>query len=429
MPRLIAAMILVSLSLAETAAQAEEIARRVPLNPIKFETTDWPWWRGTDRNGHASPDQTPPLSWDAEKNVVWKAPVPGRGHGSPIVVGDRVFLATASVDTNEQSVIAYDRGNGRQLWKTDLHISVPPKKMNKKATMASSTPACDSERIFINFLHDGAVYTTALSLDGNQIWQTRITDYQIHQGYGSSPALYDNLVIVSADNKLGGKVAALDRQNGKIVWEHRRPKDPNYPSPVILKAAGRDQLFLTGLNLISSFDPKTGEKLWEHPGATTECVTSTVTDGKLVFTTGGYPKDHISAFKADGSQKEPVWENKTRAYVPSMLISDGHLYAVLDAGIAMCWKVDTGEELWKERLGGKFTSSPVLVGENIFVTDEEGRTHIFKASPDGFESVGENKLGDEAFATPVICGDRIYTRVAHRKGYTRLEMLYCLGNE
>lgn len=428
MLRLFVLVELLALSLLSPATtEAEDIVRRIPLNPIKFKKTDWPWWRGAERNGHAAADQTPPLSWDEEKNVVWKAPVPGRGHGSPIVVGNQVILATAAVDTHVQSVIGYNRSNGKRIWKTDLHTSVPPKKMNKKATMASSSPACDGERIFVNFLHDGAVYTTALSLDGNQIWQTKITDYQIHQGYGSSPALYDKLVIVSADNKLGGKVAALDRQNGKIVWEHSRPKDPNYPSPVILHAAGRDQLFMTGVNLISSFDPKTGEKLWEHPGATTECVTSTVTDGNLVFTSGGYPKDHIAAFKADGSQKEPVWENKSRAYVPSMLISEGHLYAVLDAGIAMCWKVDTGEELWKKRLGGKFTSSPVIVGENIFVTSEDGRTHIFKASPAGFESVGENELGDEVFATPAICGNRIYTRVAHRIGDTRQEMLYCLG--
>lgn len=425
--RLVIGQIVVGILFCTSILKAEDSARRSPLNPIKFKKTDWPWWRGAERNGHATADQTPPLSWDAEKNVVWKAPVPGRGHGSPIVVSNQVILATADPETHVQSVISYFRDTGKQFWKTDLHISVPPKKMNKKATMASSTPACDGERIFVNFLHDGAVYTTALSIDGNQIWQTKITDYKIHQGYGSSPALYDDLVIVSADNKLGGKLAALDRQNGKIVWEQSRPKDPNYPSPIILHAAGRDQLFMTGVNLISSFDPKTGEKLWEHPGATTECVTSTVTDGNLVFTSGGYPKDHIAAFKADGSESKPVWENKSRAYVPSMLISDGHLYAVLDAGIAMCWKVETGEELWKKRLGGTFTSSPVLVGENIFVTDESGKTHIFKALPDGFESVGENQLGDEVFATPVICGSRIYTRVAQRTGDTRQEMLYCLG--
>ena len=428
MPRLIAAALFVFLSLsAMPKTQAEDFARRTPLSPIKVDKTDWPWWRGAERNGHAAADQTPPLSWDKEKNVVWKAPVPGRGHGSPIVVGNRVFLATADVDTHVQSIICYDRSSGGQLWKTDIHTSVPPKKLNKKASMASSTPACDGERVFINFLHDEAVYTTALDLDGKQLWQTRITDYIVHQGYGSSPTLYESMVIVSADNKSGGKVAALDRQSGKIVWEHDRAMDPNYPSPVILRTAGRDQLFLTGLNLISSFDPKSGEKLWEHPGATTECVTSTVTDGHLVFTTGGYPKDHVAAFKADGSQKEPVWENKSRVYVPSMLIRDGYLYAVQDAGIAICWKVETGEELWKERLGGTFTSSHVLVGENIFVTDESGKTHIFKASPAGFKSVGENELGDEVFATPAICGNRIYTRVAHRNGDTRQEMLYCLG--
>jgi outer membrane protein assembly factor BamB len=98
--------------LSPTATEAEDIVRRVPLNPIKFEKTDWPWWRGAERNGHGSTDQTPPLSWDAEKNVVWKAPVPGRGHGSPIVVGNRVFLATAADDTHVQSIICYDRGQG-----------------------------------------------------------------------------------------------------------------------------------------------------------------------------------------------------------------------------------------------------------------------------------------------------------------------------
>lgn len=410
-------------------AQAQDVTRRVELAAVNFEPADWPWWRGPQRNGHASPDQSPPLTWDSEKNIVWKAPVPGRGHGSPIVIGRRIFLATADEVEKVQSVLCFDRNSGNQLWKTDLHKGGFPKKMNKKATMASSTPACDGERVFINFLHDGAVYTTALDLDGNQLWQTRITDYQIHQGYGSSPALYGNLVLVTADNKSGGKVAALDRQSGKIVWEQSRPKTPNYPSPVILKAAGRDQLFLTGCNLVSSFDPVTGEKLWEHAGATTECVTSTVTDGNLIITSGGYPKNHISAFKADGSEKNPVWENQTRVYVPSMLIRDGYLYGVLDAGIASCWKVETGKEVWKARLGGTFTSSPVLAGEHIFVTSESGKTHIFKASPSGFELIGENKLGDEVMATPVICGSRIFTRVAHQNGDSRQELLYCLGAE
>jgi outer membrane protein assembly factor BamB len=427
MSRLIVVVFLISNLLAVTTAQAEELARRIPLKPIEFDKTDWPWWRGPERNGHAASDQSPPLSWDESKNVVWKAPVPGRGHGSPTVVGDRVFLATAEEDAQVQSVLCFDRSSGKQLWKTELHKGGFPKKSNKKATIASSSVACDGERVFINFLHDGAVYTTALNLDGQQQWQTKITDYVLHQGYGSSPMPYGSTVIVSADNKAGGKVAALDRQSGKIIWQNDRPKTPNYPSPIILKAGGREQLFLTGCDLVSSFDPKTGQKLWEHEGATTECVTSTVTDGNFIITSGGYPKNHVAAYKADGSQKEPVWENQSRVYVPSMLIRDGYLYAVLDAGIVTCWKVETGDEIWKERLGGTFSSSPVLVGENIFVTSESGKTHIFKASPAGYEAVGENQLGDEVFATPTICGNRIYARVAIQNGDKRQEMLYCLG--
>src|SRR5262249_24874877 len=147
------------------------------------------------------------------------------------------------------------------------------------------------------------------------------------QGYGSSPAVYESLVIVSADNKGGGAVAGLDRATGRVVWKQSRPKFPNYASPVILKANGKDQLVLTGCSRVRGFGPATGRRLWETKGATTECVTSPVTDGALVFTSGGYPKNHVSAVRADGSNKV-AWENGTRIYVPSMLLHEGYLYGV-----------------------------------------------------------------------------------------------------
>src|SRR4029079_14100500 len=134
------------------------------------------------------------------------------------------------------------------------------------------------------------VHVTALSVDGKQRWKTKIADYKIHQGYGASPALYQSLVIAAADSHLGGVLAALDRKTGAVVWKHDRPKEPNYTSPIILNVAGRDQLFLTGCNLFSSFDPHSGETLGEVKAATTECLTSTVTDGQRVFSSGGYPK-------------------------------------------------------------------------------------------------------------------------------------------
>lgn len=395
---------------------------------IDVAATDWPWWRGPSRNGIAAADQKPPTVWSATKNVLWKMPVSGRGFGSPTVVAARVFLATGDLDAQTQSVLCFDRNSGRQLWKTDVHRGGLEKKGNKKATLASSTVACDGRRVFINFINNKAVYTTALSLEGKQLWQTKISDYIVHQGYGSSPAVYGPLVIVSADNKGGGAIAALDRTSGKIVWRHDRPKTPNYASPIVLRVAGKDQVLFTGCDLVAGFEPLSGKKLWEIEGSTTECVTSTVTDGQLIFTSGGYPTNHVSAVKADGSG-EIVWENTTRVYVPSMLVADGYLYAVTDAGVAMCWKSSTGKSVWKGRLGGTFSASPVQVGKHIYAVNENGKTYVFKADPNQFELVTENQLGSEVFATPTICGGRIYMRVAEQVDGHRQEMLYCLGEK
>jgi outer membrane protein assembly factor BamB len=269
---------------------------------IAVDATDWPWWRGPQRNGVANPDQDPPTEWSATQNVAWKSAIPGRGHSSPTVVGARVYLATADEQQGTQSVLCYDRETGKPLWQTEVHRGGLMRK-NEKSTAASGTVACDGESVFVNFANGGAVHVTAISLEGKQRWQTKIGDYIIHQGYGASPALYRSLVIASADSHAGGVVAALDRKTGAIAWKRDRPKEPNYTSPIILNVAGRDQLFLTGCKLFSSFDPLSGTTLWEIKGATTECVTSTVTDGQRVFSSGGYPKSHLAAVLADGSGK------------------------------------------------------------------------------------------------------------------------------
>ena len=428
MRRLIMAAALGILGLTVSSiGEANEPGSTAGKHDFKFTSEDWPWWRGPQRNGEASADQSPPLKWSETENVVWKTPIPGRGHGSPILVGDRIFLLTAEHDREHQSVICLHRKSGEQIWKTDLHKGGLNLKGNTKSKLANSTVACDGERVFATFLHDGAIYASALDLEGKELWQTKITDYILHQGFGSSPTVYGPLLIVSADNKGTGAIAGLERTTGKIVWKQERPKLPNYTSPIILHVAGKEQLIFSGCNLVTSFEPLTGNKLWEIKGSTEECVTSTVTDGQLIYTSGGYPRNHLSAVRADGSG-QIAWENGTRVYVPSMLLKDGYLYAVLDAGVATCWKCDTGEEKWKQRIEGTFTASPVLVGKNIFATNETGTTYIFKASPEGFESVAENKLEDEIFATPTICGGRIYVRAASTKHGHRQELLYCLGD-
>lgn len=405
------------LPVAVRAADAEAVA---------VGAEDWPWWRGPTRNGVAAAGQQPPLKWSATENVLWQTPIPGRGHGSPTVVGDQIFLATADQAKQTQSVLCLDRKSGKILWETEIHQGGFPKGGNNKASMASASVACDGQRLFINFLNNGAIYTTCLSREGKQLWQTKITDYVLHQGFGSSPGIYQGLVLVSADNKGAGLIVGLERTSGKLVWKQERPKQPNYTSPIVLNIAGKDQLLFTGCDLVTSFDPLTGKKHWEIPGSTTECVTSTVTDGKHIFTSGGYPKNHLSAVTADGSAKV-AWENNSRVYVPSLLVHKGHLYGVLDAGIATCWDCATGKEVWKGRLGGTFSASPVLVGEQIYATNEAGRTFVFKAAPEKFELLAENQLGSEMLASPTICGGRIYLRVAQTKDGQRQETLYCIG--
>lgn len=392
----------------------------------KLARNDWPWWRGPNRNGVADGRQELPLEWSETKNVLWKAKVPGRGHASPTVVGNRVFLPTADEAKEAQSVLCYDRRSGQQLWKVDVHTGALERRGHQKSSQASATIASDGERIFVNFLHDGAIYTTALGLDGKQLWQTKISDFVTHQGFGSSPAVFQSLVLVSTDNKGGGVIAALDRRDGKVVWRQSRPNQPNYTSPAILQVAGREQTILAGCDHISSFDPLTGTRLWEIEGSTTECVGSIVTDGTLVFASGGYPDKLTVAVRGDGSGTV-AWKNNVQTYVPSMLVHDGYLYTVTDAGVAMCWEAATGDERWKSRLGGTFNASLVLVGDRILAANQEGDVFIFKADPEKFELLAKNHLGEDVFATPTVCGGTIYLRVAQRTGETRQEWLYAIG--
>ncbi|HEV8541016.1 MAG TPA: PQQ-binding-like beta-propeller repeat protein [Verrucomicrobiae bacterium] len=390
--------------------------------------SDWPGWRGPTRDGVAPAGQNPPIRWSENDGILWKVPIPGRGHGSPTIVGDRIFLATADSAKQSQSILCLDRQTGKTLWQTVVHSGAADPGHHSNSSAASSTVACDGEKLFINFLNGGAVYTSALDLDGKILWQHKICDYVTHQGFASSPVLHESVVLVSADHRGGGVLAALDRNTGRLVWSEARPKIANYTTPVIVKACGRTQVVLAGCNLISSFDPLTGEKLWEINGSTEECVVTPVTDGQRVFTSGGYPKNHTVAIVADGSGKV-AWQNNTRVYVPSMIAKEGHLYAVTDAGMAICWKSDTGEELWKERLGGDFFASPVMVGNRIYASNLAGKTFVFEATPKSFKLLAQSQLGNQVYASPVICGNRLYLRVANISSgdNARQEFLYCVG--
>jgi outer membrane protein assembly factor BamB len=386
---------------------------------------DWPGWRGPTADGHAAAGQKVPVTWSETQNVVWKAPVRGKGHASPTVVGNRIYLATADHATDEQLVICYDRATGKQVWETVVHRGNLETKGHRNSSQASSSVAWDGQRLYINFVNDKAVHTTALDAAGKILWQRRVDEFVMHQGFGSSPVVHGSVVLVTADHRGGGAVAALDARTGEIKWQHERPKIANYASPAVIKAAGKTQVVVAGCNLISSYDPDSGKKLWEIEGSTEETVVTAVTDGSRIFVGGGYPKNHTVAIEADGSGRM-AWQNGNRQYVPSMLVRDGHLYAVLDAGQAVCMKSDTGEEVWREKIDRDFYGSPVMLGNRIYITSMGGVTSVFEATPQGGRLLAQNRLGDESFSTPSICGNRIYLRSA-KKGEPRQEFLWCIG--
>lgn len=389
---------------------------------------NWSQWRGLNYNGIASSKQNPPISFNKNNNIIWSSKIEGRGHGSPTVHGNKVFLATADESLKTQSLICINRKTGERVWTRKVHEGGFPEKSNKKASQASSTPATDGKLVYVNFLNDGAVYTTAYDFEGKKIWRQKISSYILHQGFSTSPAIYKSLLIVSADNKGGGAICGLNKNDGEIVWKINRPKKPNYTSPVIYNLNGRDELIFQGCDLVTSLDPLTGKKLWETSGSTTECVSSIVTDGEHVFTSGGYPRNHVSAIKADGSG-EVAWENISRVYVPSMIVYKDYIYAVMDNGNAMCWNSKTGKNMWRERLNRTTSASPVMVKDRIYAIDETGNFSVFSANPEEFKILAKNKIGDQAFATPVICDSKIFVRVAEIIEGKRQEFLYCIGEK
>lgn len=405
----------------EVSASPDAVSKVAAAEPTVDEH-EWTSWRGPNGDGTA-PDQSVPTEWN-DQTIAWKVPIPGRGHASPTIAGDLIVLETADEQQQVQSVLAFDLASGEQVWKADLHQGNFETAMHDKNTQATSTVAFDGERLYATFLNDKKIWVTALDLKGNVIWQKNVGGFTAKFGYSASPTIYKGLLIVAADNFGGGWLAGLNRETGDTVWLKKRPAKATYASPIVFNVGGKDQLVIAGCDQVVSYDPNTGEQNWAVDGTTEACVGTVVRHNNLVYASGGYPgKETICIDAASG---DVVWRNADKSYVPSLLQYDGYLYSVDDGGVATCWNAETGDEQWKQRIGGNFSASPTLVGENIIAIDESGKATIFKANPQEFERVAEHEIADEAFATPTVSDNRLYLRVAEHDG-ERQEYLYCIG--
>jgi len=379
----------------------------VPMaTAIEPAAGDWPWWRGATITNIAT-DASPPISWSSTENIAWRAEVPGEGHGSPILWRDRLFLTTADESAETQSLLCYARDSGDRLWATTVHSGGFMHKHNKNSH-ASSTPASDGHLVFTAFMVQDGVWVTAVDFNGEIAWQTKAGDFRSMHGYGSSPVIFESLVIVAGDTSAGGFLAALHRETGEIVWRIARGNRPSFATPVVADVAGRSQLLLSGQDEVVSYDPHTGDVLWRSEGPASTTANSIAWNDDLIFTSGGYPQRNVLAIRADGSGSV-VWRQSWKVYVPSPVVVGDRLVLIQDNGVARCVACATGEELWTERLGGDFSSSPVLAGDRLYAANEAGTTFVFQAAPE-FRSLSENRLPGRIFATLAVGGDALFVR-------------------
>ncbi len=408
------------------APRIDEIVRQdghAALPEVIPAAGDWPWWRGPFSNQHAATTEAP-LRWSETENVRWKVPLPGLGHSTPIIVGERIFLTTADEEAKTQSVLCLHRDTGAKIWETVVHLGGLMAK-HPENSHASGTPACDGERLFVQFLNSGAQRLSALNLDGKILWQTEVGPHQGGGSHGSgpSPILFRELVIVNGDSPQSGFVAAVHRQSGAIVWRKpRRSVIGSYGTPTIATHAGQTLLILAGNYELTAYDPMTGEQLWATTGLDRASGnTPTVGDGVIVASTGYDPR--ILAVDFTGKK---LWDKRgsDTPYCGSMIFHEGHLYWITNEGRALCVEAKTGVEKWSERFRGSHWSSPILVGSRIFAANREGTTTVYEARPTGFRELARNQLSEGMFASPVLVQGRWYLRTVSRD--FRSGHLYCI---
>lgn len=432
MPRTLLAVTVLSLALpgcggCSSQTQTEEIVptgKPAEVAPPKFAESDWPWWRGIDRNGITKDDAEYPTTWSNTENVVWKARVPGHGLSSPIVVGDRVILTTADSGSQVQSVLCYDRSTGDLKWRQDVHQGNLGDKGHSHNTYASATAACDGERVFAVFRNNGMIVVTALSVDGKQLWQKEVERNDARHGFGSSPVIYKELVIVSADSKRYGFIAGLHRESGKIHWRRNRPSVGSYATPVVATLDGNDQVLLSGGEKVISYEPMTGETNWSiDAGATTTCGTITWS-GDTIFFSGGYPERITAAAQVESSSAKVEWTDRLRVYVPSLLAHNGVVYGT-DGSALYCLDAATGKTNWRTRISGDTYGSPTLAGGHLYFPTRNGKVTVLKPNASRAEKVAVNSLGTAMDTTPTACGGQLFLRVVDGGE----DWLYCIGKK
>jgi outer membrane protein assembly factor BamB len=390
-------------------------------------TEDWPQWRGPRGDG-SSLEQNLPTHWSATENIAWKASVPGKGHSSPIVFGDRIFLTTCLEEKGERVLLCYGRADGKLLWQREV-LRSPLEKKHDLNSFASATPCTDGKHVWVSFFETPKIVVACYDMAGNETWRKSPGTFSSIHGFCSSPVLYKDTLILNCDQDAPAYIVAFNKETGEERWRTDRPnRTRSYCTPAFFDVNGRKQMILSGSKCVTGYDADTGKLLWIVDGPTEQYVASLVMTDGVVFLTAGFPEHHLLGIDPTGTgdiTKSPqvLWHEKKDhravSYVPSPVAGGHWFFLVSDGGIGTCWEAKTGKQLWKQPLSPHQSASGIIAGGNAYFTGDDGETTVFKAAPT-FELVGKNPLGENCYASPAVSRGQIFIRTSHT--------LWCVGS-
>lgn len=417
---------------------------------------NWPSFRGPNASGIAEGFSTP-TRWNAEtlENVRWKTPIPGLGHSSPIVWGNRVFVASSiggqakpqlkvglygditpvNDDTVHRWVVyCLDKKTGKIVWEQAAHTGAPKIKRHPKSTHANSTVATDGKHVVAFFGSEGLY---CYDMKGRLLWKKDLglldSGYYVapsaQWGFGSSPVIYENIVLVQCDVLQNSFLAALNIKDGNVIWRTPRSDVPTWSTPTVHKAASGTQVIINGFKHIGGYELQSGKELWKLKGGGDIPVPTPVVAHELVFITNAHGRmapiytvrlnatGDISLQADQRSNDYIAWsQDREGAYMQTPLVYGDYLYNCRDNGVLSCYEAKTGKRVYQVRLGdGKtgFSASAVAADGKIYYTSEDGDIYVVKAGPE-FELLAKNSMGEVCMATPAISEGMLFIRTQNR---------------
>ncbi|MEX2139791.1 MAG: PQQ-binding-like beta-propeller repeat protein [Pirellulales bacterium] len=380
---------------------------------------EWTRFRGPNGTGQ-SEATTIPTQW-TEKDYNWKVELPGIGHGSPVIWEDKLFVASADPSNGTRMLFAVKTEDGQVIWRKDYPATVHAK--HALNSFSSGTPACDANHVYFAWATPDEYNLLALDHRGEEVWRIGLGKFIARHGFGASPIVYEDLVIITNDQEGESFLVAVDRKSGDTRWRIPRkslsPQSASYSTPMIYTPpGGEDELIVNSwAHGVTSHNPRTGEVNWEAPVFKLRTVGSPVLAGGLIWGSCGEGAGNNSVVAIEPGDKNggkpsvkfSVGPKSLWPYVPTIIAAGDLVFLWGDTGIVTCVNARTRQEQWRERIGGTHYASPIRIGDRIFGISKQGEVVVLAASPE-FKELARIQLGDETHATPAIADGKLFLR-------------------